>query len=99
MSENLPLYAVFGVAVAAIALIVLMTQCFDTLKEIRVSLRSNTILIPHSPGSVASVSDQIRNAMIEASQTAEGARARPEAFAEAGNGEWAIKGASDQGNG
>ena len=74
--------------------LVLMTQYFDTLKEIGASSRSNTILIPHSPGSLASLSEQIRNAMIEANQTAEGARARPEAFAEVGNGEGVIEGAS-----
>jgi len=34
--------------------LVLMTQYFDTLKEIGASSRSNAILIPHSPGSLAS---------------------------------------------
>lgn len=48
--------------------LVLMTQYFDTLKEIGASSRSNTILIPHSPGSLASLSEQMRNAMIEANQ-------------------------------
>lgn len=67
--------------------LVLMTQYFDTLKEIGASSRSSTILIPHSPGSLASLSEQIRNAMIEANQTVEGARTRPEAVAVAGNGE------------
>jgi len=67
--------------------LVLMTQYFDTLKEIGASSRSNTILIPHSPGSLASLSEQIRNAMIEANQTADGARTRPEAFAGVGNGQ------------
>ena len=66
--------------------LVLMTQYFDTLKEIGASSRSNTILIPHSPGSLASLSEQIRNAMIEANQTVEGARVRSEALAGAGNG-------------
>jgi hypothetical protein len=64
-----------------------MTQYFDTLKEIGASSRSNTILIPHSPGSLASLSEQIRNAMIEANQTTEGARGVPEAFAGVGNGD------------
>jgi regulator of protease activity HflC (stomatin/prohibitin superfamily) len=48
--------------------LVLMTQYFDTLKEIGASSRSNAILIPHSPGNLANLSDQIRNAMIEANQ-------------------------------
>jgi regulator of protease activity HflC (stomatin/prohibitin superfamily) len=66
--------------------LVLMTQYFDTLKEIGASSRTNTILIPHSPGSLGSLSEQIRNAMIEANQTADGSRMRPEVFAGTGNG-------------
>jgi regulator of protease activity HflC (stomatin/prohibitin superfamily) len=54
--------------------LVLMTQYFDTLKEIGASSRTNTILIPHSPGSLANLSEQIRNAMIEAGQTVESSR-------------------------
>lgn len=60
--------------------LVLMTQYFDTLKEIGASSRSNTILIPHSPGSLASLSEQIRNAMIEANQTGDASRTGPKAF-------------------
>jgi len=48
--------------------LVLMTQYFDTLKEIGASSRSNAILIPHSPGNLATLTDQIRTAMIEADQ-------------------------------
>ncbi len=66
--------------------LVLMTQYFDTLKEIGASSRSNTILIPHSPGSLASLSEQIRNAMIEANQTVEGGKAGREADSGVGNG-------------
>ena len=49
--------------------LVLMTQYFDMLKEIGASSRSNAILIPHSPGHLASLTEQMRNAMIEADQT------------------------------
>lgn len=52
--------------------LVLMTQYFDMLKEIGASSRTNAILIPHSPGSLASLSEQMRNAMIEADQTVRG---------------------------
>lgn len=48
--------------------LVLMTQYFDMLKEIGASTRSNAILIPHSPGNMAALQDQIRNAMLEADQ-------------------------------
>jgi regulator of protease activity HflC (stomatin/prohibitin superfamily) len=49
--------------------LVLMTQYFDMLKEIGASSRSNAILIPHSPGNLATLTEQMRNAMIEADQT------------------------------
>jgi regulator of protease activity HflC (stomatin/prohibitin superfamily) len=48
--------------------LVLMTQYFDMLKEIGASARSNAILIPHSPGNLNALQDQIRNAMLEADQ-------------------------------
>jgi regulator of protease activity HflC (stomatin/prohibitin superfamily) len=48
--------------------LVLMTQYFDMLKEIGASSRSNAILIPHSPGNLSALTEQIRNAMIEADQ-------------------------------
>jgi regulator of protease activity HflC (stomatin/prohibitin superfamily) len=48
--------------------LVMMTQYFDTLKEIGASSRSNAILIPHSPGNLASLTEQMRTAMIEADQ-------------------------------
>lgn len=37
-------------------------------RDIGASSRTNAILIPHSPGSLASLTDQMRNAMIEADQ-------------------------------
>jgi regulator of protease activity HflC (stomatin/prohibitin superfamily) len=46
--------------------LVLMTQYFDTLKEIGAMARTNTILIPHSPGSLTDLSTQMRDAMIAA---------------------------------
>ena len=58
--------------------LVLMTQYFDTLKEIGASSKTNTILIPHSPGSLSNLSEQIRNAMIEAGQTVEMSRFQPD---------------------
>ena len=46
--------------------LVLMTQYFDTLKEIGATSRTNTILIPHSPGNLTDLSNQMRNAMMTA---------------------------------
>jgi regulator of protease activity HflC (stomatin/prohibitin superfamily) len=53
--------------------LVLMTQYFDMLKEIGSSTRSNAILIPHGPGHLANLQDQIRSAMIEADQVTDAA--------------------------
>ena len=50
--------------------LVLMTQYFDTLKEIGMTARTNTILIPHSPGHMSDLTEQIRNAMMTAEQVA-----------------------------
>lgn len=44
--------------------LVLMTQYFDTIKDIGASSKTNTILIPHSPGGMGDISDQMRNAVI-----------------------------------
>jgi regulator of protease activity HflC (stomatin/prohibitin superfamily) len=48
--------------------LVLMTQYFDTLKDIGLSSKSNTILIPHSPGGMGDISEQMRNAIITANE-------------------------------
>jgi regulator of protease activity HflC (stomatin/prohibitin superfamily) len=42
--------------------LVLMTQYFDMLKEIGASSHTNAILIPHSPGNLATLTEQMRNA-------------------------------------
>ncbi len=75
--------------------LVLMTQYFDTLKDIGASSRTNTILIPHSPGNLTSLTEQLRNAMIEADQTGEASRARPEAHGLVGNGRLATSSVTD----
>lgn len=48
--------------------LVLMTQYFDTLQSIGASSKTNTILIPNTPGHLADLTEQIRNAMITANQ-------------------------------
>ncbi len=48
--------------------LVLMTQYFDTLKEIGSASKSNTILLPHSPGALTDIAGQLREAIIGASQ-------------------------------
>lgn len=48
--------------------LVLITQYFDTLKDIGSNSSSNTILLPHSPGALGDITDQIRNTIITSNQ-------------------------------
>ena len=51
--------------------LVLLTQYFDTMKEIGVSSGSKVILLPHSPEGMSDVSTQLRNAIITGNEAAE----------------------------
>lgn len=44
--------------------LVLLTQYFDMLKELGATSNNNTIMIPHSPGAMADMATQIRDAVI-----------------------------------
>jgi regulator of protease activity HflC (stomatin/prohibitin superfamily) len=48
--------------------LVLMTQYFDTLKEVGATARTNTLLLTHSPGVLADLADQIRTSFLAAEQ-------------------------------
>ena len=48
--------------------LVLLNQYFDVLKDIGASNRSTTILLPHSPGVVKELGEQIRDSFIVAEQ-------------------------------
>ena len=54
--------------------LVLMTQYFDALKDIGTNSKTNVILIPHSPGGMHDISDQIRQAMITANEVDKSSR-------------------------
>ncbi len=60
--------AVNGVNSQDVMNLVMMTQYLDTIKELGMSGKNSTILIPHGPGGMTDMSDQIRNAMITAEQ-------------------------------
>ncbi len=60
--------AVEGTKAQDVMNLVLMTQYFDTIRDIGLSGKSNTILIPHSPGGMGDISEQMRNAIITAEQ-------------------------------
>lgn len=51
--------------------LVLLTQYFDTLKEIGMSAGSKVILTPHAPGGMTDISDQLRTAIISGNEAVE----------------------------
>ena len=51
--------------------LVLMTQYFDTLKEVGISANSKVILIPHAPAGMTDISEQLRQAIITGNETVE----------------------------
>lgn len=53
-----------GVTSADVMQLVLMTQYFDMLKDIGATSRANTILLPHSPGSLGDLSHQLKEAIM-----------------------------------
>ncbi|XP_044490147.1 hypersensitive-induced response protein 1 [Mangifera indica] len=48
---------------------VLVTQYFDTMKEIGASSKSNSVFIPHGPGAVRDITSQIREGLLQAKAT------------------------------
>ncbi|RZC23027.1 Hypersensitive-induced response protein 1 [Glycine soja] len=63
-SENVP-----GTTSKDIMDMVLMTQYFDTMKDIGASSKSNAVFIPHGPGAVQDVASQIRNGLLQGNAT------------------------------
>jgi len=48
---------------------VLVTQYFDTMKEIGASSKSSSVFIPHGPGAVRDIATQIRDGLLQANTT------------------------------
>ncbi|KAF8413043.1 hypothetical protein HHK36_001017 [Tetracentron sinense] len=46
--------------------LIMITQYFDTIKDLGNSSKNTTVFIPHGPGHVRDISNQIRNGMMEA---------------------------------
>ncbi|KAF3444751.1 hypothetical protein FNV43_RR14444 [Rhamnella rubrinervis] len=63
-SENVP-----GTTAKDIMDMVLVTQYFDTMKEIGASSKSSSVFIPHGPGAVRDVASQIRDGLLQAGST------------------------------
>ncbi|KAH0742432.1 hypothetical protein KY290_035475 [Solanum tuberosum] len=60
-SENVP-----GTSPRDVMDMVLVTQYFDTMKEIGASSKSSAVFIPHGPGAVKDVASQIREGLLQA---------------------------------
>jgi len=58
--------SIAGVTPEAIMQLVLMTQHYDTVKEIGAASRANTIFVPYSPAGMSDFYAQIRDALISA---------------------------------
>ncbi|KAL5177735.1 Hypersensitive-induced response protein 2 [Glycine soja] len=43
----------------------LVTQYFDTLKEIGASSKSNSVFVPHGPGAVRDIASQFRDSLLQ----------------------------------
>ncbi|XP_027346170.1 hypersensitive-induced response protein 2-like isoform X1 [Abrus precatorius] len=59
-SENVP-----GTTSKDVMDMVLVTQYFDTLKEVGASSKSNSIFIPHGPGAVRDIASQFRDGLLQ----------------------------------
>jgi len=53
-----------GVSAGDVLNLVLLTQYFDTMKDIGVSSGSKVILMPHSPAGMSDISTELRNAIL-----------------------------------
>jgi regulator of protease activity HflC (stomatin/prohibitin superfamily) len=59
--------------------LVLMTQYFDTLKDISANDHTNTVLIPHTPNALTDLFSQIRNAIVTGTELTRHPEALPSA--------------------
>jgi regulator of protease activity HflC (stomatin/prohibitin superfamily) len=59
-AENVP-----GTSAKDVMDMVLITQYFDTMKEIGASSKSSAVFIPHGPGAVRDIATQIRDGLLQ----------------------------------
>jgi regulator of protease activity HflC (stomatin/prohibitin superfamily) len=60
-SEGVP-----GTSARDVMDMVLITQYFDTMKEIGAQSKSSSVFIPHGPGAVKDIASQIRDGLLQA---------------------------------
>jgi len=59
-------HKVQGTSAKEVMDLIMITQYFDTIKELGNSSKNTTVFLPHGPGHVRDISQQIRNGMMEA---------------------------------
>ncbi|KAI4351894.1 hypothetical protein L6164_006198 [Bauhinia variegata] len=59
-------HKVEGTSAKEVMDLIMITQYFDTIKDLGNSSKNTTVFIPHGPGHVRDVSEQIRNGLMEA---------------------------------
>ncbi len=79
LQESVELFqkSVPGATPSDVLTLVMMTQYLDTLKEVGANSRSNTIMVPHSPGGLSEFFNELRNAVILGMETAQASGAAP----------------------
>lgn len=63
-SSNVP-----GTSAKDVMDMILVTQYFDTMREIGSSSKSTSVFIPHGPGAVKDVAAQIRDGLLQGNMT------------------------------
>ncbi|CAI9092084.1 OLC1v1027232C1 [Oldenlandia corymbosa var. corymbosa] len=58
---------VAGTSAKEVMDLIMITQYFDTIRDLGNSSKNTTVFIPHGPGHVRDIGDQIRNGMMQAS--------------------------------
>ncbi|KAJ4954611.1 hypothetical protein NE237_011394 [Protea cynaroides] len=59
-------HKVEGTSAKEVMDLIMITQYFDTIKDLGNSSKNTTVFLPHGPGHVRDISNQIRNGMMEA---------------------------------
>ncbi|KAG0472813.1 hypothetical protein HPP92_014277 [Vanilla planifolia] len=59
--------SISGTSAKEVMELIMVTQYFDTIKELGNSSKTTTVFLPHGPGHVKDISDQIRSGFMEAS--------------------------------
>ncbi|KAK9103583.1 hypothetical protein Sjap_020837 [Stephania japonica] len=59
-------HRVEGTSAKEVMDLIMITQYFDTIKDLGNSSKNTTVFIPHGPGHVRDIGDQIRNGLMEA---------------------------------